>query len=275
MKRSFWIYELERLDPLYLPEVLRFIDNAKNHTWITKNKYIHCTCMNCRNVVVFDDTQQILSHLICQGFIKDYLIWTKHEEGSSAPYRTGNPANNDAYGLDMLADGFDFVHETQQPDIDGSDAEHVVPNVTNHGSAGENEGVRTHILPNNIAAEDAEFLEAMLRCHRKDPSVFFIKGMEALMKAAEEPLYDKSKGCNKEFTTLRSVLKLLVYKARYGLSDAGIDALSSIIANMLPKENKVPANTYYTKKLISLLKMGVEKIHACRNYYILYPISRC
>jgi hypothetical protein len=39
---------------------------------------------------------------------------------------------------------------------------------------------------------------------------------------------------------------------------------------MLPKENKVPANTYYTKKLISPLAMGVEKIYACRNHCILY-----
>jgi hypothetical protein len=36
------------------------------------------------------------------------------------------------------------------------------------------------------------------------------------------------------------------------------------------KGNKVSANTYYTKKLISPLTMGVEKIHACRNHYILY-----
>jgi hypothetical protein len=121
-----------------------------------------------------------------------------------------------------------------------------------------------------MAAEDAEFLEAMLRRHAEDPSVFFMKGMEALMKAAEEPLYDESKGCTKEFTTLRSVLKLLVCKARYGLSDASFDAFLSIIANMLPKKNKVPANTYYAKKLISPLTMGVEKIHACRNHCILY-----
>jgi hypothetical protein len=32
----------------------------------------------------------------------------------------------------------------------------------------------------------------------------------------------------------------------------------------------VPTNTYYAKKLISLLTMGVKKIHACRNHYILY-----
>jgi hypothetical protein len=121
-----------------------------------------------------------------------------------------------------------------------------------------------------MAAEDAEFLEAMLRRHAEDPSMFFMKGMEALMKAAEEPLYDESKGCTKELTTLRSMLKLLVCKARYGLSDAGFDALLSIIADMLPKENKVPANTYYAKKLISPLTMGVEKIYACRNHCILY-----
>jgi hypothetical protein len=44
----------------------------------------------------------------------------------------------------------------------------------------------------------------------------------------------------------------------------------SIVADMLPKENKVPANTYYAKKLIGPLTMGVEKIHACRNHCILY-----
>jgi hypothetical protein len=48
--------------------------------------------------------------------------------------------------------------------------------------------------------------------------------MESLKKAAEEPLYDESKGCTKESTMLRSVLKLLMLKARYGLSDAGFDA---------------------------------------------------
>jgi hypothetical protein len=170
----------------------------------------------------------------------------------------------------MLVGGFQFVHETQQPDADGLDAEHVVPNVPDHSFAGGNEGVRTNVLPNNMVVEDAEFLEAMLRRHSEDPSMFFMKGMESLMKVAEEPLYDESKGCTKEFTTLRSVLKLLVCKARYGLSDAGFDAFLSIIADMLPKDNKVPANMYYAKKLISPLTIGVEKIHACRNHYVLY-----
>ena len=52
-----------------------------------------------------------------------------------------------------------------------------------------------------MTAEVAEFLEAMLHRHAKDPSMFFMNGMEALMKVAKEPLYDESKGCTKEFTT--------------------------------------------------------------------------
>jgi hypothetical protein len=42
---------------------------------------------------------------------------------------------------------------------------------------------------------------------------------------------------------------------------------------MLPKENKVPTNTYYAKKLIRPLTIGVDKIHACRIHYILYLVD--
>ena len=34
-------------------------------------------------------------------------------------------------------------------------------------------------------------------------AMFFMKGMEALKKAATKPLYEESKGCIKEFMTLR------------------------------------------------------------------------
>jgi hypothetical protein len=249
------MYNLSRLYPSNISEVHRFIDVATEHAWRTKTNHIYCPCMDCKNVVVFDDTNQIISHLVCRGFVKDYIVWTKHGEGS-APYTT--EAAED--------ERFQFVHGTHPP---LPQSEHVMPNVTDHGYCGGSEHDRTHVLPNVIDEEDAELLEEMLRRHT-DPSMFFKKGMESLKKAAEEPLYDESKGCTKEFTTLRSVLKLLMLKARYGLSDAGFDLFLNIIADMLPKENKVPANTYYAKKLISLLAMDVEKIHACRNHCILY-----
>jgi hypothetical protein len=120
--------------------------------------------------------------------VKDYTVWTKHGEGS-APYTTEGTED----------ERFQFVHGTH-PHLPQS--EHVMPNVTDHGYCGGSEHDRTHVLPNVIDEEDAELLEAMLR-HHTDPSMFFKKGMEPLKKAAEEPLYDESKGCTKEFMTLR------------------------------------------------------------------------
>ena len=38
--------------------------------------------------------------------MKHYLIWTKHGEGSSAPYTIADPANIDADGPGMHDEGF-------------------------------------------------------------------------------------------------------------------------------------------------------------------------
>jgi hypothetical protein len=54
--------------------------------------------MDCKNVVVFDDKKQTISRLVYRGFMKDYMIWTKHGEGSSSPYTIVNHANiNDRF----------------------------------------------------------------------------------------------------------------------------------------------------------------------------------
>lgn len=42
MERSFWMYNLSRLDPSYIPKVHRFIEAAKNHACITKTKHTFC-----------------------------------------------------------------------------------------------------------------------------------------------------------------------------------------------------------------------------------------
>jgi hypothetical protein len=95
------------LDPSYIFEVYRFIDVAMNLAWRTKTKHTYCPCMDCKNAIVFNDREQIVSHLVYRGFMKDYIIWTKHGQGSSSPYTVVNPENID--------DKFQFVHKTQQP----------------------------------------------------------------------------------------------------------------------------------------------------------------
>jgi hypothetical protein len=66
------------------------------------------------------------------------------------------------------------------------------------------------------------------------------------------------------------VLELLKLKAYHGWSDNSFSELLSLLAKLLPKPNTLPTRTYRAKKLIYALSLGVEKIHACPNHYILY-----
>ena len=69
---------------------------------------------------------------------------------------------------------------------------------------------------------------------------------------------------------LRFILLLLTLKAKHGWSYGSFNDLLRILTWLLPKPNKVPANTYRAKKLVSPFTMGVERIHACPNHCIWY-----
>jgi hypothetical protein len=94
--------------------------------------------------------------------------------------------------------------------------------------------------------------------------------MEILEKSSREHLYDESNGCGKVFTQLCVVLELLKLKAGHGWCDNSFSELLSLLAKLLPKPNTLPTSTYRVKKLICLLSLGVDKIHACPNHCILY-----
>ena len=96
--------------------------------------------------------------------------------------------------------------------------------------------------------------------------------METVRKAREECLYLEEKGCEKRWVLLRFVLDILILKAKYGWSDRSFNDLLTLLAAVFPKPNFVPTNTYQAKKLISPLTMGVERIHACPNHYIIYCV---
>jgi len=93
------MYSLSRLDPSYRLEVRKFIVAARTHAYKQKTKCICCPCIECKNVAVFEDAEEISSHLVRRGFMKDYLIRMKHGEGSSAPSIEANPVH--ANGLNM------------------------------------------------------------------------------------------------------------------------------------------------------------------------------
>jgi hypothetical protein len=113
-------------------------------------------------------------------------------------------------------------------------------------------------------------MEEMLR--HIEPEVLLgsakrLENFETLKKAAKDRMYE---GCGKEWTVLCFLLHLLVVKAKFRWSDNSFNELLTLLANLLPKPNMVPRNTYDAKKIINPLKMRVQRIHTCRNHCILY-----
>jgi hypothetical protein len=97
-----------------------------------------------------------------------------------------------------------------------------------------------------------------------------LSNMNILEKSSKDLLYDELNGCGKEFTQLRVMLELLKLKDGHGWSNNSFSELFSLLAKLLTKLNTLPTSTYKVKKLICLLPLGVDKIHAYANYYILY-----
>jgi hypothetical protein len=92
---------------------------------------------------------------------------------------------------------------------------------------------------------------------------------EMLDKASRD-LYEECKECDKEHTMLLMMLELIKLKATCGWSDTSFSALLKLLSKVLPKPNGLPNSTYQAKKIICLLTLDIEKIHACLNHRILY-----
>ena len=84
---------------------------------------------------------------------------------------------------------------------------------------------------------------------------------------SNKELYSDSK-----FSKLKGVLKLYNLKTSNGWSwsDKSFNALLQTLKEMLPARNEIPANVYETNKLLCLVDLEVQRIHACPNDCILY-----
>ena len=90
---------------------------------------------------------------------------------------------------------------------------------------------------------------------------------EGLIKDSVRPLFPR---CKLEYTRLSTMLELLKLKASNGWSDNSFTALLGLLTDILLEENMVPRTTYQAKKVLCLLAMEVERMHACPNDCILY-----
>jgi hypothetical protein len=96
-------------------------------------------------------------------------------------------------------------------------------------------------------------MEQMLRHTELEVLLGSAKGLEnfeTLKKVAKDHMYE---GCGKEWTVLRFPLHLLIVKAKFGWSNNSFNELLTLLANLLPKPNLVPRNTYEAKKIMNPL----------------------
>ena len=87
-----------------------------------------------------------------------------------------------------------------------------------------------------------------------------------LLKNTDEPLWD---GC-KNHTRFSAVTQLLNLKSEFNMSVSCYDRMIAIIKSMLPESERLPENLYRSKRMVSELGLGYEKIDACPNHCMLY-----
>ena len=90
---------------------------------------------------------------------------------------------------------------------------------------------------------------------------------DTLQSDSKKPLYP---GCNKSLTLLSAMLSLINVMAKYRWSDKIFSSLLQVVHDMLPEENTLPKSYYQAKKILYLMGMKYQTIHACSNDCILY-----
>jgi hypothetical protein len=184
---------------------------------------------------MFKDHEVIREHMVRSCFMDNYFIWTKH--GETQP-TTESIIDERAKENMSIPDDVCSHHDDGCADDIGFDVEELMRNVAP---------------------------DVFLQRRNKEFDNF-----EMLDKASRDLLYEKCKGCDKKHTVLWLTLELLKLKASNGWFDTSFSTLLELLTKVLPKSNGLPSSTYQVKKIICSLTLGIEKIYAYLNHYILY-----
>jgi hypothetical protein len=184
-----WMYDLARIDLMYLEDVRQFVEEACK---LPEQNDIFYPCVDCENKIAWPDSKVVQSHLIKRGFMRNYTIWTNHDEIDDTLHEvdTGVGDNNS----DGVFDRDD--HDAAVDDDFGFEEllRHVEPHMLS--SMGTQRG---------------------------------LSNMDILEKSSKDLLYDESNGCGKEFTQLRVMLELLKLKASHRWFDNSFSKLLNLL----------------------------------------------
>ena len=72
-----WMYNADRRSPEFMRGVHDFLNVAKANT---RNGFICCPCVLCKNEMDYSCSRKIHEHLFTSGFMPNYICWTMHGE---------------------------------------------------------------------------------------------------------------------------------------------------------------------------------------------------
>jgi hypothetical protein len=107
-----WMYDLARIDPMYLENVCQFVEEVKRHANRQNKNDIFCPCVDCENKIAWLNPKVIQSHLIKRGFKRNYTLWTKHGEKDDTLHNVDTEVGDNS---------FDGVFDGDDPDAAAAD----------------------------------------------------------------------------------------------------------------------------------------------------------
>ena len=93
--RGRWMYG-DRHTSDFIVGLHKFIDVAKAKT---KNGFICCPCVYCRNIKEYSSDKILHGHLLQRGFMPSYIFWTKHGERGVMMEDNGEEENDENYPM--------------------------------------------------------------------------------------------------------------------------------------------------------------------------------
>ncbi|XP_073133714.1 uncharacterized protein [Henckelia pumila] len=196
-----------------------------------------CPCCKCINALNHD-RETIYEHLIINGILPDYHVWTFHGEKRIVQSRDGMIS-----GLEVLGKN--------------------VSEVNNNQPMGQETLCEEFQIGEGSTMNNDDCIGASASHISMDPNV---ADFYQLIEEGKQPLYD---GCNK-ISKLDFLVELFQLKVSSKWSDKSFTMLLEFLRRVLPSEAQIPNSFYEAKKLISKLGLHYEKIHACPNDCVIY-----
>jgi hypothetical protein len=160
--------------------------------------------------------------------VKGYKTWSHHGEAESTFNNADIDTRYDEVGAEDADENDHVMMDNAFGCEDQNDDQTDGPHVDEECDVDMKEMLR-HIEP-EVLLGSAKGLE----------------NFETLKKAVKDCMYE---GCGKKWTVLRSMLHLLIVKAKFRWSDNSFNGLLTLLANLLPKPNLVPINTMKQRRL--------------------------